>query len=194
MAEKKKRVRVTLPAGVASHPNLHTPRRFRNPKTKKEEGEPKFDTGIIFADETLEEVKDIINTAAKQLGGVDPDDRWGSPLNKNKKSGDWIFKAHTGGDYRPLIQDAKLREIPPTAGINIGAGSVLKLDVTFDWYDGFGGGLTAYINAVQIIKYVEAKKSNFEKEDDGWEFKAEEPEADEKPAFDPEQAQGMHNF
>lgn len=150
MASKKKRVRLTLPAGVAYYPNLDAPRQFQ--RDGKPEGEPKYDTGVIYEGEALATVRAMLDEAAQTLG-FDSDDRPKLPLAKNKKTGDMVFKAHSGADYKPIIVDAKLNPLP--AGVRIGGGSIIKVDVTLDAYEGFGGGVTAYLNGVQVLKFEE---------------------------------------
>lgn len=188
---KKKRVRLTLPAGVAYYPNLDAPRQFQ--RDGKPEGEPKYDTGVIYEGEALATVRAMLDEAAATLG-FDSDDRPTLPLKKNKKTGDMVFKAHSGADYKPLVVDAKLNPIP--TGTRIGGGSIIKVDVTLDAYEGFGGGVTAYLNGVQVLKFEEDTfgKPRFDKED-GYVHESDDDDTVGKGGFTAQaDASEMHNF
>jgi hypothetical protein len=190
LATKKKRVRLTLPAGAAYYPNLDAPRQFM--RDGKPEGDPKFDTGVIYEGKALETVRSMLDEAAETLG-FDSDDRPKLPLGKNKKTGDMVFKAHSGKDFKPIIVDAKLNPLP--AGVRIGGGSIIKVDVTLDAYEGFGGGITAYLNGVQVLKFEEDTfgKPRFDAEE-GYQYENEAEDSVAAGAFTQVNAEEMHNF
>jgi hypothetical protein len=52
--------------------------------------------------------------------------------------------------------------------VQVGGGTVAKVDVTMNYYDGFGGGINLYMNFVQII---ELKKKGFNvQEEEGFSY------------------------
>jgi hypothetical protein len=68
---------------------------------------------------------------------------------------------------KPKLFDAKGNPIRNTEGLQRIAGSTIKVKGAFSSYEGFGGGVTAYLNDVQIIKLVEGGGGGFGDESEG---------------------------
>lgn len=141
---KELKVEVILPAGAARFPNLWVPRRFEQPGKKP--GEPKYETGVVFAEKDMKKVEAIYKDAWAKFG-LDEDD-FKSPFKKDKKDKSIKYlNAHSSAKYKPPVFDAKNKKVLA----EFGGGSTIVLDVTLKPYDGFGGGITTYINAVQVL-------------------------------------------
>ena len=150
--EKKKRFYYTTPVGTLRYPNLEKARQFINKKGKPE-GKPKLDCGWFHENSAvMKKVKADLEAGAKGIGWSKGE---ATPFKKDKKTGQEYLKAQTGEDHRPIIQDAKCNDIPLSK--RIGGGSKGRVMITLEYYDGFGGGVTAYLNGVQIAKLEEYK-------------------------------------
>ena len=168
-----KKPRLILPAGIAVFPKLNEVDVYQ-PVNKK--GQPngavkrQYITYVRYEPEVLKDVMAMIKKAAKELG-ADEDAKL--PFKKQKVSKDseekeLVLKAASGEKFRPGLFDAKNNAIPVSRVI--GGGSLIKLDVTPAYYEGFGGGINLYLNAVQVLDLVENTRgqSQFE-EADGYE-------------------------
>jgi hypothetical protein len=189
--EKKKRFFYTTPVGTLRYPNLDKARQFINKKGKPE-GKPKLDCGWIAPDAaTQKKVEKDLEAGMKGLGWSKGE---GTPWKTDKKDGTVYLKAQTGEDFRPIVQDAKCNDIP--LGVKIGGGSKGRLMITLDYYDGFGGGCTAYLNGVQIAKLVEYKAGGQFDAIDGYEYEGEDDgEGGDGQSFgELPDAEGMHEF
>jgi hypothetical protein len=152
-----KKITEILPAGTAVFPKLSTVDVYQ-PVDKK--GRPsgaekrRYITRVKFTDEDHRKVDAMLKKHAAALGVSDGKLPW----KKDKKDGSVTLVATSGEKYRPPVFDAKNREVP--ASVVIGGGSKIRLDVTVNAYEGFGGGINLYINAVQLL---ELKQSDFGK-------------------------------
>jgi len=73
----------------------------------------------------------------------------------------------SGEKFRPPVFDGANNSVPPS--VIIGGGSRLKVRVTVNFYDGFGGGINLYINSIQLLKLSQTQfTSPFEKAEDGY--------------------------
>jgi hypothetical protein len=150
-----------LPAGIAVFPKLSEVDVYQ-PVDKK--GRPsgaekrRYITRVKFNDEDHRTVDAFLKKCAKELGVEDGKLPW----KKNKKDNTLELVATSGEKYRPPVFDAKNRKVPTS--VVIGGGSKIKLDVSVNAYEGFGGGINLYINAVQLLDLKESSfgKSNFE--------------------------------
>jgi hypothetical protein len=180
-----KKIRKVLPAGIAVYPKLNAIDVYQ-PTDKK--GRPngaekrRYITYIKYDDEDHRAVDAWLKKVAKELGVEDGKMPW----KKDKKTGDLLLVATSGEKYQPLIVDAKNKKIPNSRVI--GGGSKLRPSVTVNAYDGFGGGINLYLNAVQVLDLKESDfgKSPFD-EQEGFEQEDEEgdaPEFDAAPSDD----------
>lgn len=171
---KEKKLNVILPAGIARFPNLWVPRAFSKPGQAP--GKPKYETGIVYEGKNLAKVEAIYKDAWVKFG-MDEED-FKSPIKKDKKDKSIRYiNAHSSDKYKPPVFDSKNRPVAQ----EFGGGSTIVLDVTLKPYDGFGGGITTYINAVQVRDFVAGGGFNgprFDTIEDGFEA----DEADEAPA------------
>jgi hypothetical protein len=180
-----KKERFITPVGLARYPKLDEVDVYQ-PLDKK--GKPsgaekrRFITGIIFSDTDLAAVQARLKAKAAELL---PDcESPKLPIKKDKKTGQLFLEATSGEKYRPAVFDAKNNKIP--GGLAIGGGTKMKLDVSINAYEGFGGGINLYMNAVQVLDLVEkgVGKSNFD-EAEGYAHEAPAETADhndEQPA------------
>ena len=75
-----------------------------------------------------------------------------------KPTGRFLVSFHTGEQYPPDVLDKYDRPIPPE--VLIGNGSKVRVAYVIKPYDGLGGGLTLYLNAVQVVELVEYRSRN----------------------------------
>jgi hypothetical protein len=162
-----KKERFITPVGIAIYPKLNTVDVYQ-PVDKK--GRPsgaekrRYITRLGFENQDdLAKVQAFLKKKAAELLPDVEDPKL--PIKKNKKDGSLSLEATSGEKYRPAIFDAKNNKLP--ASVVIGGGSKLRLDVSINAYDGFGGGINLYLNAVQVLELVEGgqSKSQFEEAD-----------------------------
>jgi hypothetical protein len=152
------KVTATLPKGTLVFPKLNKPDDFK--------GKRSFKTRIKFDDENHRKVDAWLKKVAKQLGHPDTKLPW----YKDKKTGELTLKVASGEKYPPALLDAKGKEIP-RAKVEVGGGTLAKVDVNASYYEGFGGGINLYMNFVQII---ELKKRGFNvQEEEGFSYEDE---------------------
>jgi hypothetical protein len=165
-----KKINATLPKGTLVFPKLNKPDDFKGKRT--------FKTRIKFDDEAHRKVDAWLRKGAKELGHPEAKLPW----YKDKKTGELTLKVASGEKYPPALLDAKGKEIP-RAKVEVGGGTIAKVDVNLSYYEGFGGGINLYMNFVQIIELkkkgfqVEAEEG-FSYEDDGEEGDTEAPKTE----------------
>jgi hypothetical protein len=116
-------------------------------------GKRTFKTRIKFDDEAHRKVDAWLRKGAKEL----------------------TLKVASGEKYPPALLDAKGKEIP-RAKVEVGGGTIAKVDVNLSYYEGFGGGFNLYMNFVQII---ELKKKGFNvQEEEGFSYEDDGDEGD----------------
>src|SRR5206468_275362 len=71
------------------------------------------------------------------------------PWKKDKKTGELSLMVSSGEDYKPGLYDSKNKALPE--GTVIGGGSKIRVNVSPFVYEGVGGGVKLYLNAVQVI-------------------------------------------
>lgn len=167
-----KKERFITPAGIAVWPKLDVPDVYQ-PLDKQ--GKPKgaaktqYIIRVKFSDADLAKVTAYVEKKTEELspGGKN------SPLVKDKKTGEITLKATSGAKYRPACWDSKNKRIPDD--VRVGGGSKVKLDLTVNAYDGFGGGINFYINAVQVLELVDGDNfaPQFSTDEDGFEVEEE---------------------
>lgn len=169
----KKYVSVILPIGEAVWPHLNEVDVYKvtdkkgKPVIDKATGEQQikrhFITGLRYNAADLKIAQDKIKAAALQVGADDD-----TPLTCFKKrkikdsegevtGHEIILEAKAGEKHRPALFDAKKNSFPLSK--RIGGGSKLKIKVTVNYFDGFGGGVNLYLDQAQVIELVEGGSS-----------------------------------
>jgi hypothetical protein len=157
----------TLPKGTLVFPKLNKPDDYKGVK--------KYKLRIKFNDEDHRKVDAYLRKLLPEGGKL--------PWYKDKKNGELTLKAASGEKYPPQLLDAKGREIPRSK-VEVGGGTVAKVNVKAKSYDGFGGGVTLYINYVQIL---DLKKRGFDvQEEEGYSYEDDEGDAGEAEAPKPD--------
>lgn len=179
MAIKKERF--ITPVGTLVWPKLSELDVYQPMKNGKPFGAPKiqYTTRIKFSDADHAKIEAFLAAKMEELC-ADCDSPRLSCFKTDKKTGEVTLQAASGEKYKPVAVDAKNKRL--NADIIIGGGSKAKLDLTINAYDGFGGGINLYINAVQILDLVVggARGAQFE-EADGFEASDDEQEPNFKP-------------
>jgi hypothetical protein len=175
----------TLPEGTAVFPKLDKVDVYQ-PKNAKGQnsGEEKrtWNTRVKYGDEDHRAIDAWLKKLAKDAG-LTSVANW--PWKKDKKTGELTLMVSSGEEYKPGLYDAKNKKLPE--GTVIGGGSRIKVNVSPFVYEGLGGGIKLYLNAVQVIKLERGGAngvSPFE-EEEGYEAPA---EAEDKSPFDPSTA------
>jgi hypothetical protein len=150
MATEKKE-RLLTPVGEAKWAHVHIPKEpFAGDKDKGK----KYSIDVVF---------DPTDPAWKAWG-ADIKSRApggkGVPIKQEKDEGDnptgrYFSTFKTGEQYPPRVFDKYGKEIPKD--VLIGNGSKVRVSFTPATYEGFGGGLTLYLSAVQVLELVEYK-------------------------------------
>lgn len=168
-------IKITTPRGEAFYPCLN------RTNTWKGVDSGKYTCKIVFSGEQLEEMKKLINDALEEAYGPKKAAAvWASdkPPIKTKDGKSFVTfatKAITpdGKPRKVAIFDAKGRMVERE--INVGSGSIIKIQGSMSIFAPKDPGVTFYLNAVQVIKLVEYKGgASFEAEDDDDAFDADE--------------------
>lgn len=180
-----KKISKTLPAGIAVFPKLDKVDIYQQlDKNGKPKGEPKrtWQTRVKFSDADHVAVDKWLKQIAKDN---DLPATAKLPWHKDKKTGELTLQASSGEQYKPGLYGANNARLP--ANVAIGGGSKIKINVTVFPYEGLGGGIKLYLNAVQVLELQESTfgKSPFE----ATEGYAAPEQAEETPQeFDPSEA------
>jgi hypothetical protein len=78
---------------------------------------------------------------------------WKKHLRKEDNSDTGKFEVTFKSQYPPRLFDAIGNKV--TGDLNVGNDSIVKVAYKFAPYEGFGGGIAMYLQAVQIIELVE---------------------------------------
>ena len=185
----------TLPAAVAVFPKLDKVDVYQPKNAKGQASGPEkrtWNTRLKFNDEDHREVDNWLKKLAKDAG-LKTVANW--PWKKDKKTGEITLHVSSGEQYKPGLYDAKNQ---PLDGVTIGGGSILKTNVSPFVYEGLGGGIKLYLNAVQVVTLERGANngvSPFDEEEDGYVAEAapkkpaspfggdEEAEADDEEVF-----------
>jgi hypothetical protein len=82
------------------------------------------------------------------------------------------YKLNEDGTYTFKFKTAKQPKVVDSAGnmireeIRIGGGSIIQVKGLFKAYEGLGGGVSAYLNEVRVVKVVEST-DNWGTDDEG---------------------------
>lgn len=145
----------TTPKGAAGYSNLVTP-------DTKFDAEGKYKTSITLPADQAEALMELAREEAQE------------GLGKKAKNAKMPFEENDDDTVtfrfkskkKPKLFDAKGNPIRNTEDLRVGGGSTIKVKGAFSAYEGFGGGVTAYLNEVQIIKLVDFGGGGFQPEDD----------------------------
>lgn len=172
-----KKISVTLPRATAIWPKLNEVDVYQ-PVDKK--GKPsgaekrRFLTRLEFDDEGFRKVDAYLKECladADMVGGK-------LPWKKDKKTGAYHLEATSGEAYPPPFIDSKGNDIPRSK-VNIGGGSILKVNVTVNLYTGFGGGINLYINNVMVVELKQRVANHIEAEEGGYVYEGGADDSDE---------------
>ena len=154
-----KKSRLVLPAGRAAYPHLDRPDdKFGSPGQYK--------VSVSYSAEEAAAVKKLILAEAKKLMGSKFKANVKIPLKiKETESGDkeYLVEAKASAKYKPIIVDSKLNKL--AAGVSVGRGSLIKLDVAPNFYEMQGGGINLRLYGVQVLELASPAGSLFEAED-----------------------------
>jgi hypothetical protein len=155
----------TTPKGAAGYSNLTKP-------DTKFDAEGKYKTSITLPTEQAESLMELAREEANELAVLDkktkkvvmPEGIKFPFVENDDDTVTFTFKSKK----KPKLFDAKGNPILGQAAedLRVGGGSTIKVKGAFSAYEGFGGGVTAYLNDVQIIKLVEFGGGGFKAEDD----------------------------
>lgn len=149
---KTKLERLLTPVGEAKWAHVHTPK-----KAFDDRAEPKFQIDVVFdpKDPAWQSFGKDVQARVKACGGKN------SPLKPevegedDKPTGRWYCTFKTGAKFAPGVFDRFGKPIPPD--VLVGNGSKVRVSYSPKPYEGFDGGLTMYLNAVQVLELVEYK-------------------------------------
>ena len=166
MAQKKEKF--ITPVGEAFWAHVHVPKDPFKDANGKTNGEPKYQIDVAFdpADPAWKPWVDKLRADLQAL--PIQKDRSGEPLKKqspikkeldenDQPTGRLVATFKTGARFKPGVFDRYGQPIPETK--LVGNGSKVKVSYTPNAYEGFGGGINFYLNAVQVMELVEYKPS-----------------------------------
>jgi hypothetical protein len=132
----------TTPKGAAGYPHLFQPDEFK--------GSSKYKVDLTLSAEAAAPLLELIEEERLELG------------KKAKTSPGNPYKLNEDGTYTFKFKTAKQPKVVDSAGnmvreeIRIGGGSIIQVKGSFKAYEGLGGGVSAYLNEVRLIKVVES--------------------------------------
>ena len=164
---KEKKVRKVTPLGEAKWAHLHTPKAPFKDEFGNVKGTPKYMIDVIFSKddpkwaEWAKNLMAAINALPEQI-----DKKTNEKLKKqmpikrelNEKdepTGRFYVTFKTSDKFKPGVLDRYGNLIPEN--VLIGNGSMVYISYTEDTYPAFGGGITLYLNGVQVQDLVEYK-------------------------------------
>lgn len=175
----------TSPKGPIIFVHLDAPN-----KPYEEGGVPKYEVALVV-DEAMEKAIVAKFKAVWVEAGLDVK-KFNEPIKEyTNKQEETVRFLPAKSAKKPAVFDAKKQSIPPS--IVPGAGSVVKLDLGLKPYTGMGGGVTAYLNGVQVITLQQSGgrgAAAFEEEEGGYVAAAERDTSE--PAGD--DGEDMHDF
>ncbi len=147
MADKKEK-HVT-PVGIAKWAHLNTPKpAFAGDKGAKYQIDVLFDPNDAEWKEWGAKIKQMLaDTKGKNSPFKQEKDQEDNPTGK------WFVTFKTSEQFKPGLFDKYGKQISET--VLIGNGSKVRVNYNPREYEGFGGGLALYLNAVQVLELVE---------------------------------------
>lgn len=146
---------ITTGVGTAHYPHVHAP----DTRFAKKPEDAVYKCGIVLkgadAKRVLKTARSLIKKALSSGIASDP----------MKLPGEWDKDTETltlkncKSQYAPALFDAAGEPLPE--GLRLGGGSKVRLALNLKVYEGFGNtGVTCYLNAVQVIEYVESSSGD----------------------------------
>ncbi len=184
-----KKERLTTPIGEAKWAHIQQPKAAFTDERGVTKGEPKYQIDVIFSPDdpqwkewsakVMAQVRSLPQQKDKKTDQIVPKQ---IPIKKelnedNLPTGRYYCTFKTGAAFKPGVFD-KFGQIIPETKL-IGNGSKVRVNYTENVFDGFGGGVNFYLNAVQVVELVEYKSQTAE----GYGFEVEEPAAGEGSPF-----------
>lgn len=166
----EKRERKTTPLGEAKWAHLHTPKAPFKDEQGRSKGDPKYMIDVIFskddpewaewANKVMKAVADVPEQVDKKTGDkLKKQIPIKRELNENDEpTGRFYVTFKTSDKFKPGVFDRYGRQIPE--GTLIGNGSLVRVSYVEAPYTAFGGGVTFYLNGVQVQDLVEYKAQN----------------------------------
>jgi hypothetical protein len=166
MAEKKERF--VSPLGIAKWAWLNKPK-IQKDDRGREKGEPKYQIDLCF-DPANPDWKEWCTKVRAEIAAIPAtiDDNTGLPMPKqmpikweydenDQKTGRLYVTFKTSDKFKPKIFDARNEVMD---GVMIGNGSEVRVNYSPNTYKTFGGGVSFYLNAVQVVKLVKYESGN----------------------------------
>lgn len=160
--------------GSLGEPDVYTP--------KKGDKKVRYTINVRFDKKTEAKVRAKLDELTADMDtGKNDNSPWKEDKKEGKGQDTHTLFAFSGADlenpkkdYKPPVFDAKNRKLP--ARVVVGGGTKGRIEVTLNPFDGFGGGINLYINAVQVVDLVEKTfgKSNFDEVEDGYDGEGED--------------------
>jgi hypothetical protein len=132
----------TTPKGAAGYPHLFQPDEYK--------GSSKYKVSLTLTAEAAAPLLELIEEERLELGKKAKT----SPGNPYKANDDGTLTFKFSSKMAPKIVDSAGNRIADE--IRIGGGSIIQVKGTFKAYEGLGGGVSAYLNEVRLIKVVES--------------------------------------
>jgi hypothetical protein len=147
MAEKK--IQETTPIGEAMWAHVHKPRAFQS--GGRDQGPPKYSIEVYF-DPNDPKWKEWCAKVRAAAGKGTVPIKW-EENEQDQRTGRLYASFKTGEKFKPALFDRY--GLPLPEGTMIGNGSKVRVNYSPNAYDGFGGGVNLYLNAVQVLDLVE---------------------------------------
>jgi hypothetical protein len=147
----------TTPKGSAGYMHVFSPDEYK--------GQSKYKAQLTITEEAAAPLIEQIEEERLELGKK-AKTALGNPYKKNE-DGTLTFKF--ASQKPPKVVDSKGHLINDE--FRIGGGSTIQVRGSFKAYEGFGGGVSAYLNEVRIVKLVESSAdwgTDDEDEDDAY--------------------------
>jgi hypothetical protein len=158
MANGNKPQRMVTPVGEAKWPHLNKPK-----PPFEGRGPAKYQVDVVFDPRTSPEWKAWATEFKARFNALAKKSPDNFPIKKeldenDQETGRFYFTAKTGEQFKPFVCDRYGKPIPED--VNVGNGSQVRLSYIENVYEGFGGGINLYLNAVQVIELVAYQGKN----------------------------------
>lgn len=163
---KTKKERFLTPVGEARWAHLAKPKPGFVDAKGNVKGDPKYMIDVVFNPTADPDWRDWAKRIAAELKAVptqtDKATKQAIPKQQvlkkeldaeDEPTGRWYVTFKTSDKFRPSVFDRFGQPLPE--GTLVGNGSRVRVNYTPDTYEAFGGGVTLYLNAVQVVDLVE---------------------------------------
>jgi len=162
--------RLITPIGEAKWAHVHKPKAGYKDEQTGRQGPDKYQIDVYFDPTKEPEWKKWMDDLMKEFAAIPQQkDKDGDPIKKqkplkrevdesDKPTGRLFATFKTGAEYRPGVFDKYKQVIPET--VLIGNGSKVRVNYSPSTFEGFGGGINFYLNAVQVMELVEFQSKN----------------------------------